>query len=523
MVFLRLTFLLIFWSCICNPAIAQNDDLHLIPAPNQMITLDGKMPLKKRMRVYIPAQFHHSKDFFKQSAHRFTDTQFCFVNDSTQADIIYRLQKNSENKATYELFIEQPQITINASSASTALQASTTILQLIALATIQQKTHLQAVHIIDSPKYQWRGLMLDVSRHFIEKHKILQILDWMAFYKLNSLHLHLTDEPAWRIEIEQYPKLTSVGSIGNYSQTSETPQYYSASDINEIVRYAQTRNIQVIPEIDMPGHATAAVRAYPEFDGGGSDKHPSFTFHPGKEGTYQFLANILKEVDALFPSQMLHLGGDEVHYGNEKWMDDTQVQALIKEQNLENVKEVEYYFMKRMADSVFLLENKLLLWDELIHADLPVDKTIFFWWRHDKVEQLQSAVQNGYDVVACPRLPLYFDFVQHQSHVSGRKWGGQFNNLQSIYEFNVESLLPDFHTGSILGIQANVWTETITTENRLDFMLFPRITALAESAWSTNRTDFEDFSARVRSHLSLFERQDLSYYHPFNNSNEIKN
>src|SRR5690606_13307445 len=168
---------------------------------------------------------------------------------------------------------------------------------------------IPAWEITDQPRYAWRGLMLDESRHFFGKEKVKSILDWMAFYKLNRFHWHLTDEPAWRLEIKKYPLLTLIGGIGSFTDGAAPAAYYTQQQIHEIVAYAAERNITVIPEIDMPGHATAANRAYPEYSGGGTEAHPHFTFNPGKEDTYAYLTDILRETNALFPSQLLHLGG----------------------------------------------------------------------------------------------------------------------------------------------------------------------------------------------------------------------
>ncbi|MFP4367730.1 MAG: family 20 glycosylhydrolase, partial [Bacteroidales bacterium] len=170
--------------------------------------------------------------------------------------------------------------------------------------------------IREDPEYGWRGIMLDESRHFFGKDKVKSILDWMVYYKLNRFHWHLTDSPGWRIEIKKYPKLGHVGGIGNHTDPFTPAEFYTQEDIKEIIAYAKERKIVVIPEIDMPGHATAANHAYPEYSGGGSERYPDWTFHPGREGTYQYLTDILREVDALFPSQMVHLGGDEVSCGN---------------------------------------------------------------------------------------------------------------------------------------------------------------------------------------------------------------
>src|SRR5690606_6906580 len=170
----------------------------------------------------------------------------------------------------------------------------------------------------------------------------------------------------------------------------------------------------------MPGHATAANRAYPEFSGGGSERYPEFTFNPGKDTVYTYLTNILSEVDALFPFQKIHIGGDEVHFGNANWNVDPAVQTLMRTQELKTLKDVENYFIRRMADSVVRLHNDVMAWDEVVGAALPTEKTTVLWWRHDKPEELRKALDKGFNTILCPRIPLYFDFVQNRTHTIGR-------------------------------------------------------------------------------------------------------
>ncbi|HTJ53607.1 MAG TPA: beta-N-acetylhexosaminidase [Cyclobacteriaceae bacterium] len=372
--------------------------------------------------------------------------------------------------------------------------------------------------IHDAPRYQWRGFMLDESRHFFGKEKVKSILDWMAFYKLNRFHWHLTDEPGWRIEIKQYPLLTLVGGIGEFKNPLVPAQYYTQEEIKEIVSYAQERFITVIPEIDMPGHAAAANRAYHQFSGGGTlPTYPDFTFNPGNEKAYEFLTNILREVDALFPSQMIHLGGDEVQYGNSAWETDEDVKKLRSQKNLKDLKAVEYYFIQRMADSISTLGNRVLAWDEIIDAPLPSAQPIIFWWRQDKPIQLQKAMDKGYETVLCPRLPLYFDFVQDSTHRIGRRWKGAYNSLSKLYSFSHEQF-PEIGTRSnqILGIQANLWTETVDSPQRLDYLMFPRIAALAEAAWTASKQkDYSNFELRLKPHLKRYKELGIYYYNPF--------
>ena len=359
--------------------------------------------------------------------------------------------------------------------------------------------------------------MLDESRHFFGKENVKSILDWMAFYKLNHFHWHLTDEPGWRLEIKQYPQLTSIGGIGNYSDPYAPAQYYTYADIREIVEYAAARYITIIPEIDMPGHATAANRAYPEFSGGGTDEYPNFTFNPGNKETYSYLSNILKAAKKLFPSGMIHLGGDEVSFGSRGWQEDPAVRELMKRQHLHDLKAVEIFFIQKMARSALKLYNKVLFWDEAADASLPVNHTIIFWWRHDKPEQLKKALLKGYHVVLCPFIPLYFDYVQDSIHTEGRRWEGKFNSLERVYNFpDDESFTTGMANKRVLGIQANLWTETVRTQERLQYLLFPRIAALSEAAWTNpGKKNYNEFLMRLKKHLQWYKAAKIYYYNPF--------
>ncbi len=250
--------------------------------------------------------------------------------------------------------------------------------------------------------------MLDESRHFFGEEKVKQLLDIMAFHKLNIFHWHLTDVPGWRIEIRKYPKLTAIGGTGNHNDPQAPAKYYTQEQIREIVKYAGERYIQIVPEIDMPGHAGASNRAYPEFSGGGSKAYPEFTFNPGKEETYSYLTDILKEVTELFPSPYIHLGGDEVNFGNQQWNTNKQVKALMKKNNLPDLKAVEQYFIRRMADTIKSLNKTAIGWDEIIDSKINPEDVIVMWWRHDKPGQLKSALENNYKVVLCPENSSLF-------------------------------------------------------------------------------------------------------------------
>jgi hexosaminidase len=500
-------------------ALAAQENCAIIPIPQSCKSVNGILQITEKIPIIVsqPSLQHLATFLQEELQHRYNvviKVQSEHIPQGIELSLNNNRSVGESNKEAYSLSINPQNIIISASGEEGIFYGIISLLQLIKQS--DSKLIVPACEIRDEPRYKWRGFMLDESRHFFGKDKVKSLLNWMAFYKLNRFHWHLTDEPGWRIEIKQYPKLTTVGGKGEFKNPDKPAQYYTQADIKEIIAYATERFIVVIPEIDMPGHAAASNRAYPEFSGGGSPDYPDFTFNPGKESTYQFLTNVLKEVDALFPSQMIHLGGDEVQYGNAAWETDVHVKNLRIQQNLADLKAVEFYFIQRMADSITKLNNRVLAWDEIIDANLPV-KPIIFWWRHDKPIQLKKAMDKGYETVLCPRLPLYFDFVQDSSHKIGRRWKDSFNTLESLYAFS-HTLYPETRKKDklILGIQGNVWSETIVTPARLDYMIFPRIAALAEAAWSADdRKDFEDFTIRLKDHLKLYDKADLYYYDPF--------
>ena len=225
------------------------------------------------------------------------------------------------------------------------------------------KGHIAVCHIQDNPRFEWRGFMLDESRHFFGKEKVLQYLDIMASLRLNVFHWHLTDEPGWRIEIKRYPKLTTIGAVGNWHDAKSVPTFYTQEEIKEVVAYAAERQIMVVPEFDMPGHATSACRAYPELSGGGEGRWNGFTFHPCKEETFEFISNVLDEIITLFPSPYIHIGGDEVHYGNQSWFKDPDIQRFIQEKQLVNETGLEHYFVRRVTDIVASKGKIMIGWD----------------------------------------------------------------------------------------------------------------------------------------------------------------
>jgi hexosaminidase len=499
------------------PFISSAQSVSIIPLPKSYTVADGSFRLNNGSTIGInEGSLLLQANYLQAELQKIGGLRIAVDQNESKALIDLQIIKSDQPAGSYSLKITPQLVTIKAGDTQGVFYAIQSLVQLIK-AQPANNINLQACEITDVPRYQWRGFMLDESRHFFGKEKVKQLLDWMAFYKLNKFHWHLTDVDAWRIEIEKYPLLTTVGGMGNHTDSCATPKYYTQADIKEIVAYAADRFITVIPEIDMPGHATAANRAYPEYSGGSINRYPNFTFDPANEKTYQFLGDILKETSALFPSHLMHLGGDEVALGIQAWAGRPAITKMLAKNNFTSLKDLEQYFFMRMADTVLKLKSKVLCWDEAVGTNLPPDSTIVFWWRQNLPFQLTLALQKKYQVVLCPRLPLYFDFLQDRSHISGRNWNGVINTLSAVYNFPDKPVAVDnYQSPLVLGIQANLWTETVGSEKRLDFMIFPRMAALAEAAWTDAALKNEDsFNERLKTNFGLYDNAGIYYFNPF--------
>jgi hexosaminidase len=361
----------------------------------------------------------------------------------------------------------------------------------------------------DIPKFQWRGMHLDVSRHFFSKEFIKKYIDYLAMYKMNTFHWHLTDDQGWRIEIKKYPKLTEVGAWRNGSMTGHyTDQtfddiryggFYTQEEIKEIVAYAKERYITVVPEIEMPGHALAALASYPEFSctGGPFEVGKSWgvfddVFCP-KDETFTFLENILAEVIALFPSEYIHIGGDECP--KVRWKSCPKCQKRIKDEKLKDEHELQSYFIQRIEKFVNSKGRKIIGWDEILEGGLAPNAAVMSW---RGTEGGIAAAKEKHFVVMSPGSHCYFDHYQGEPKNEPIAFGG-YTNVEKVYSFNpIPKELSEEESKYILGAQANVWTEYINTPEHVEYMVFPRIAALSEVLWGTsNPNEYKVFETRL--------------------------
>ncbi len=490
------------------------EKLKVMPYPNMVSLYRGSFSFDGGVNIiYSDVALKSPVAIFKNKLAEIGD----FIDPTSKNTILIVLEPSQDAiEEAYKLVIESDKIVLSASHPSGIFYGLMTIWQSIKFS---QTNSIPCGLISDKPRFEYRGFMLDESRNFFGKDKVLEIIELMSLFKLNTFHWHLTDSPGWRIEIKAYPNLTTIGAKGNHSDSDAPALFYTKEDIKEIVAYAADRFVTIIPEIDMPGHADAANRAYPVFSVGGNGKTANFTFNPGKEGTYGYLSTILKEVSSLFPSEYIHLGGDEVNMGNQGWNKNEDVKRLMQEAGLKTPKDVEFYFLERMADSVSAMGKKVAGWDEMAESNISKEKLLIYWWRHDKPELLDNALSRKYSVVLCPRIPLYFDFVQHDSHENGRRWDG-FGTVNDVYSYpDATHTFTKEETNLINGIQGNLWTERFDSEKWVDFMMFPRILALSESAWTEiENKDFERFQSVLPSIQDYLDDRNIYYFNTLNDN-----
>lgn len=388
----------------------------------------------------------------------------------------------------------------------------------------KENWELPCVAIMDKPRFAWRGMHLDVSRHFFGKEEVKKFLDYMATYKFNVFHWHLTDDQGWRIEIKQYPKLTEVGSRRPKSMVNHTrdPQrrynqvphegYYSHEDIKEIVAYAHDRYITVVPEIEMPGHAQAAIAAYPEF---GSADVPdvmirwgisAYLFKPAP-ATYKFLNQVLDEVLALFPSRFIHIGGDEAI--KQQWRRNPEIQAHMNKLGLRNEDELQSHFVANINQYLKQHGRVLMGWDEILQGGL-VPGTAVMSWRG--IDGGRTAARAGHPVVMCPMKFCYLDFYQHNKKLEPLCIGG-LTTLKKVYSFEpIPADLSTQHGKNIMGLQGNVWTEYMPTFRRVEEQIMPRMFAIAEVGWSPrHQLSWSGFRKRAEVAVKRLDRLGIAH------------
>ena len=387
---------------------------------------------------------------------------------------------------------------------------------------------MPAVTIEDQPRFAWRGGHLDSARHFMPKEFVKKYIDLLALHKLNTFHWHLTDDQGWRIEIKQYPRLTAIGScrketiVGRQSSDETqwkfdgTPHcgFYTQDDLREIVAYAKARYITIVPEIEMPGHAVAAIAAYPELGVTGEPMEVATRWgvfsdiFNAEPATIAFLQNVLTEVMQIFPGRYIHVGGDEADKA--KWKTSARIQARIKELGVGDERGLQIWFIRNME--AFLASNgrRLVGWDEPHDGGLSENAVVMSW---RGVEGGIAAARAGHDVVMTPTSHTYFDYYQSKDQAREPLAIGGFVPLETAYSYEPipEQLEPQF-AGHVLGAQGQIWTEYMPTPKQVEYMAFPRLAALAEVVWTSKQgRDYTDFVRRLEAHLPRLQARDVNY------------
>ena len=418
----------------------------------------------------------------------------------------------SGNPEGYQLDVTPGGIDLRAGSPDGLFYGMQTLRQLYA------GGEVPCVSIRDNPRFGYRGLHLDVSRHFFSKEEVMKLLDVMSFYKLNTLHMHLTDAGGWRIEIDKYPKLTSETAFRTESDWRKwwdgrdrkylpegTPGayggYYTKEDIREIVKHAVSKHINIIPEIEFPGHSEEVLMAYPELSCSGKP-YQNGDFCIGNELSFTFMEDVLAEVIDLFPSEYIHVGGDEA--GKSAWKKCPKCQALMKEKGMKNVDELQSYMIHRAEEFLNSKDRKLIGWDEILEGGLAPEATVMSWRGEDG--GIKSA-RMGHDVVMTPGNYMYLDFYQADPKTQPYAIGG-YTPIKKVYSYDpvpADSLTVE-ECRHILGVQANTWTEYIQTPEHLEYMMFPRALAVAEIGWTSQELrTWEDFKPRMNAHISKLQ------------------
>ena len=513
-------FVLFLFSNITN---AQNY-YNLIPKPQNIIV--GKDSFIISSKTIIQADKNSFEANYLRDLIKIQTGLDLKIDSKDKSKSIQLLLKQPDtisfDKEAYELNVSNDKIIIAAFSSQGIFYGIQTLLQVIPFEKSKQ-TSVPCLKISDQPKFQWRGMHLDVCRHFFSKEFIKKYIDYLAMYKMNTFHWHLTDDQGWRIEIKKYPKLTEIGAwrngsmIGHYTdQTFDNIRYggfYTQEEIKEIVAYAKERHITIVPEIEMPGHALAALAAYPEFSCTGGPFQVGKTwgvledvFCP-KDETFTFLKNVLTEVMELFPSEYIHIGGDESP--KVRWKSCPHCQKRIKDEDLKDEHELQSYFIQRIEKFVNSKGRKIIGWDEILEGGLAPNAAVMSW---RGTEGGIAAAKQKHFVVMSPGSHCYFDHYQGEPKNEPIAFGG-YTNVEKVYSFNpIPKELSTEESKYILGAQANVWTEYINTPEHVEYMVFPRIAALSEVVWGTsNSKEYKKFEKRLISHFEIYDKKGINY------------
>lgn len=520
-------FLWILGMCFhAHPILAQS----VIPVPLKMEQGTGSFLLSEKTKLYTNLQGGEAElweNYLKALPVQLKEAR---MKDRKQMLFLLITPKTPQlpSPESYTLSVTSQRIEIRATSGAGLFYGMQTLLQLMQPASTGSYS-VPSVEIEDTPRFAYRGLMLDVSRHFSTKEFIKKQIDALAYYKINRLHLHLTDAAGWRLEIKKYPLLTDFAAWRTdptwkkwwnggrkylrYDEPGASGGYYTQDDIREILEYARQHYITVIPEIEMPSHSEEVLAAYPQLSCSG-EPYKNSDFCVGNEETFTFLENVLTEVMELFPSEYIHVGGDEA--GKSAWKTCPKCQKRMKDEHLANVDELQSYLIHRIEKFLNNHGRRLLGWDEILQGGIAPNATVMSWRGE---EGGIAAVTSGHHAIMTPGAYCYLDSYQDAPYSQPEAIGG-YLPLKKVYAYDpVPASLTAEQAKLVYGVQGNLWVEYIPTPEHVEYMIYPRMLALAEVAWSApERKSWPDFHTRALSAVADLQKKG---YHPFDLSKEI--
>lgn len=532
----RLLVVLSIFVLSCSNPSFKKDQIAIVPKPKEFSLNEGSFRISSKTKIISTAENQQKGVKYLKGLFTSAAGFDLHVQDRSEGSSIIFQQVDGLLPEAYQLEVSSKEIIISASDEAGYFYAVQSLRQLLPPA-IESKEVVSAdwlvpsVKIEDEPRFAWRGMQMDFSRHFFDIDEVKTFLDYMALYKLNTYHMHLTDDEGWRIEIKQLPLLTEKGAWRTESRHDKVcidnaktdpsytidPEKYHMKDgkmkyggfftqeqIKEIIKYADERCITVIPEIDMPGHFKAAIDNYPYLSCKGEAGWGKVFTTPaclGKETTYKFVETILGEIAELFPSEYIHIGGDEVNI--QSWKDCAKCQGEIHKHHLKDEHELQSHFNRRIEKFLQSKGKQLMGWDEITEGGLSKDAHVM-WWRNWAPEALKTAANSGNKMIVTPSFRYYFDYKNEQT------------SLESVYNYQpVPSDFTPEQEKLVMGIQANLWAEWIPNFERLQYQTFPRILALAETAWANKESsEYDEFNTRVQLHCDRLDVMNINYYIP---------
>lgn len=509
-----------------------------IPAPLKMEHAKGYYIFSPKEHIILSdSSLNHEATELRKILGKYinSEIQIDIAGSSKKKAIYLEIEKSIPSEEGYVLIITPRKIAIQGKTAAGVYYGIQTFRQLFLSSGEGNGTdRLASIRIEDEPRYHYRALMLDPARHFIPLQDIKRYIDVMARYKFNTLQLHLTDDQGWRMEIQKYPRLTTLGAFRSKQGGDQGPDngFYTQEQLKELIAYAAVRHVEIVPELDIPGHVVAAIVAYPELGCRNMDSVPvnfgktaDRTLCAAKEPVYCFYKDVLEEVFAVFPSKRIHLGGDEAVI-DKNWGGCPDCQSLIHEKGLHGVRGLMGYFFGRIYDMVKQNHRELMLWCELDNIrmpaneflfDYPQDCTLFTWRMGLTPKTIELTGRAGIKLIAAPGEHCYFDYPQYKGDLpENNNWGMPLLTLEQAYNWDPGYGLPGEQQKHIIGVAGLLWSEAIQDINRVNYMTYPRALALAEAGWSVmENRNWETFKRNLPPHLSALMGEGVSFRVPF--------